>query len=65
MSASNSGAVQRPTFYEGQIISAADLNAVVANAQVNDAQHERYLHLPGIAHGLQLEATEPILDASR
>lgn len=58
MNAINPGAFRRPTFYEGQIISAADLNSVVMTAQVAIAQHERYLHLPGIAEGLQIEGTE-------
>ena len=58
MSAISPGAFRRPTFYEGQIISAADLNSVVMTAQVAIAQHERYLHLPGIAEGLQIEGIE-------
>ena len=58
MSAISPGAFRRPTFYEGQIISAADLNSVVMTAQIAIAQHERYLHLPGIAEGLQIEGTE-------
>ncbi|MGH6927870.1 MAG: hypothetical protein ACREEV_06105, partial [Dongiaceae bacterium] len=51
-------AVGRPTFFEGQIIAAADLNSVVEGARTSLAQHERYLHLPGIAEGLGLTATE-------
>jgi hypothetical protein len=58
MASASSGAVQRPTFFEGQIIAAADLNATVESARVGLAQHERYLHLPGIAEGLKLAATE-------
>lgn len=50
-------AVQRPTFYEGQIVSAADLNSVLETARTGLAQQERYLHTPGIALGLQLVGT--------
>jgi len=58
MASASSGGVQRPTFFEGQIIAAADLNAAVETARVGLAQHERYLHLPGIAGGLELDAIE-------
>jgi hypothetical protein len=56
--AGSGGAIQRATFFEGQILSAADLNAVVDGARGAMAQHKRYLHLPGIGEGLQLVATE-------
>jgi hypothetical protein len=46
--------VQRPGFYEGQIIAAADLNGVVSASRMALAQHERYLHAWGIAQGLTL-----------
>jgi hypothetical protein len=49
-----SSAVQRPGFYEGQIVAAADLNSVVSSSRTALAQHERYLHSWGIAHGLTL-----------
>lgn len=49
-------ALHRPTFYEGQIVAAADLNQVVDNARTALARHERYLHLWGIADGLNLSA---------
>ncbi|HVO01303.1 MAG TPA: hypothetical protein VMT54_03835 [Candidatus Cybelea sp.] len=52
------GAAARPTFYEGQIIAAADLNGIVDNARIALAQHERGLHLPGIASGLKLSGTD-------
>lgn len=55
MASASPGGVQRPTFFEGQIIAAADLNAAVETGQVGLAQHERYLHLPGIAAGLELD----------
>lgn len=57
MASAATGAVQRPTFYEGQIVSAADLNILLENARAGLAQHERYLHTPGIAVGLQLVGT--------
>lgn len=57
MASAAAGAVQRPTFYEGQIVSAADLNFLLENARIGLAQHERYLHTPGIAFGLQLVGT--------
>ncbi|MFM5949662.1 MAG: hypothetical protein ACKOPM_10605 [Novosphingobium sp.] len=50
--------IQRPVFYEGQIVSAADLNSVLETARIGLAQHERYLHTPGIAKGLQLVGTQ-------
>jgi hypothetical protein len=56
MSAAN--LLQRPTFYEGQVISAADLNAIIESARSALAQHERYLHSPGIAQGLELVGTD-------
>lgn len=48
--------IERPSFYEGQILAGADLNATVDYARGQAARHERYLHLWGIAEGLQLEA---------
>ncbi|GLY05340.1 hypothetical protein [Actinoplanes sp. NBRC 101535] len=54
--------VQRPTFFEGQILSAADLTATVDHARNHAARHDRYLHEWGIAEGLTLVAeprTEP------
>lgn len=48
----------RATFYEGQILAAGDLNTIVEVARIALAQHERYLHVPGIAAGLKLTATE-------
>jgi hypothetical protein len=44
----------RPVFYEGQILAAADLQAGVDHAAGQQARHERYLHLWGIAVGLAL-----------
>jgi hypothetical protein len=49
--------IERPIFFEGQILGAADLQAAVEHAAGQMARHERYLHLWGIATGLTLEAT--------
>lgn len=46
--------IERPTFYEGQMLGGADLNAGVDHARGQLARHERYLHLWGIAEGLEL-----------
>jgi hypothetical protein len=48
--------IERPSFYEGQIISGADLNATVDHARGQTARHERYLHVWGIAEGLELKS---------
>jgi hypothetical protein len=46
--------VTHPTFYEGEILPAADLVASVDAARGQMARHERYLHTWGIASGLAL-----------
>ena len=48
--------IQRPVFYEGQILGALDLQATVEYSRGQEARHERYLHTWGIASGLQLTA---------
>jgi hypothetical protein len=58
MSPPDGSTAGRPTFFEGQIIAAADLNGVVEGSRVALAQHERYLHLSGIAEGLAMTATD-------
>jgi hypothetical protein len=58
--------VQRPAFFEGQVIAAADLTGTVDHARVRDARHDRYLHEWGIAEGLSLTAepqTDPATNA--
>jgi hypothetical protein len=45
---------QRPHFFEGQYIGAADLEAVVEHADVSQARHEIGAHTAGIAVGLNL-----------
>ncbi len=49
--------VARPTFYEGEILPAADLIATVDYSRDQMARHDRYLHSWGIAVGLQLQGT--------
>jgi hypothetical protein len=44
-------------FSENQILSAADVNAIVSHARGSRARHDRYLHSWGIADGLELVAT--------
>lgn len=46
--------IARPTFYEGEILPAADLDATVDYARNQMARHARYLHSWGIATGLNL-----------
>ena len=46
--------IARPTFYEGEILPAADLDATVDYARNQMARHSRYLHSWGIATGLNL-----------
>ena len=56
---------ERPTFYNGQVITAPDLAGTVDHARARAARHDRYLHEWGIAEGLTLTtepATDPDLD---
>src|SRR6185503_12460295 len=46
--------IERAVFYEGQILGAADLTTAAEYDRNQQARHERYLHLWGIAGGLQL-----------
>lgn len=55
--------IQRPVFYEGQILGALDLEATVEYARGQEARHERYLHTWGIASGLQLTAKPKQLES--
>lgn len=55
--------VQRPTFYEGQVLAAADLTGAVAHARGALARHERYQHTAGIVTGLALTGEEQTDDA--
>jgi hypothetical protein len=45
---------ERPAFFEGQILAAADLTGAVDYGRGESARHERYLHSWGIAEGLEL-----------
>ncbi|MFP5393994.1 MAG: hypothetical protein ACLGI6_21035, partial [Gammaproteobacteria bacterium] len=47
--------ITRPVFSENQILSAADVNAIVAHGRAARARHDRYLHSWGIAEGLGLK----------
>lgn len=47
-------AVERPTYFERQILSAADLDAQVGYARNALARHERHQHIWGVVHGLAL-----------
>jgi hypothetical protein len=49
--------VQRPRFYEGQVLAAADLTAGLEYARSQEARHDRLVHEWGIADGLALVAT--------
>ena len=48
--------ISRPVFSENQVLSAADVNAIVAHARDSRQRHDRHLHSWGIAYGLMLEA---------
>jgi hypothetical protein len=49
-----SNRVERPLFFENQILGAADLTAAVDHERGQQARHDRFLHLWGIAFGLEL-----------
>lgn len=50
--------IQRPLYYEGQILGAADLTAAVDHGRGQRERHDRYLHSWGIAEGLTLSTEE-------
>jgi hypothetical protein len=50
--------IERPLFYENQILGASDLTAAVEYSRSQQARHERSLHLWGIASGLELTGTD-------
>lgn len=50
--------IARPSFYEGQVLRAADLDLGLEYARGTMARHERYLHTRGIATGLELTVDE-------
>jgi hypothetical protein len=49
---------QRPRFQDGRALAAADLDLVVDHARDREARHDRALHTPGIAVGLELRSTD-------
>lgn len=49
---------QRPRFRDGQPLAAADLELAVDQERDHDARHDRALHTPGIALGLQLQTQD-------
>jgi hypothetical protein len=51
-------APSRPTFSEGQVLGAGDLNAQVTYHRLAAVQHERTEHLWGVAEGLELQPIE-------
>jgi hypothetical protein len=57
-------AIARPTFYEGEILPAADLGATVDYARNQMARHSRYSHSWGIASGLQLNFASGVVTLS-
>jgi len=48
----------RPTFFEGQILGAADLQAQVDYGRVDSALHERTEHVWGVSSGLELRTVK-------
>ena len=53
-----SSRIERPLFYENQILGAADLTATVEHSRSQQARHDRSLHLWGIASGLELTGND-------
>ena len=51
---------ERPAYFEGQILAAADLTSAVDYGRGQVARHERYLHSWGIAEGLELTANKDV-----
>jgi hypothetical protein len=49
--------VARPGFYEGEVLPAADLTAIVDYARAQSARHARYEHTWGIVTGLELTSS--------
>jgi hypothetical protein len=49
---------QRPRFRDGQPLAAADLELMLDHARNRSARHDRALHTPGIALGLEITATD-------
>ncbi|NOT27621.1 MAG: hypothetical protein HOP16_16160 [Acidobacteria bacterium] len=54
--------VQRPTFFEGQIVGGADLNLTLQYGRDADARHLRLQHTWGIVWGLELTGEDRTID---
>jgi hypothetical protein len=50
--------IERPLFYENQILGASDLTTTVQYSRGQQARHDRALHLWGIVSGLELTGTD-------
>lgn len=50
--------IERPRFYEGQVLGAVPLNGAVEYDRGGLARHERYEHLWGITEGLELKGED-------
>jgi len=50
--------IERPVFFEGQVLGASDLESSVEYGRGHMARHERYLHTWGIAYGLELSGED-------
>lgn len=57
--------IERPLFFENQILGAADLTAAVEHSRGQEARHNRYSHLPGIAYGLELSGEDDEEDGEK
>jgi hypothetical protein len=51
-------APERPIFFEGQVLAAADLTSTVEYGRDEVARHDRYLHDWGVTNGLELIPTK-------
>jgi hypothetical protein len=54
--------IQRPTFFEGQILGASELTGSLEYARAQMARHQRTLHTWGIAFGLELTGAPHVID---
>lgn len=53
-----SNPIERPIFFEGQILGAVDLQAALEYHRGADARHNRYLHIWGIVNGLDADVKD-------
>lgn len=59
-----SNRIERPIFFEGQILGAADLSATVEYHRGQSARHNRYMHLWGIAKGLDADVGKEVTEGT-